>query len=95
MGWGCGIPGPLGVCVAEFPDINPYVPSLCGPPLDAVAGYPDRPSTGRGIPGPFHIEVWGRPRQGGSPETSTLRCRGLPGRRLMHGCGLPGPCVGV
>jgi hypothetical protein len=59
MGWGCGIPEPLGICVAEFPDINPYVPSLCGPPLDAVAGYPDRPSTGCGIPGPFHIEVYG------------------------------------
>jgi len=67
LGWGCGIPEPLGICVAGYPDIHPYVLSLCGPPLDAVAGYPDGPSTGRGIPGPFHIEVWGRAQTGRKP----------------------------
>jgi len=40
MGWGCGIPGPLGICVAEFPDINPYVPALCGATLGRCRGIP-------------------------------------------------------
>jgi hypothetical protein len=29
LGWGCGLPEPLGICVAGYPDINPYVPALC------------------------------------------------------------------
>jgi hypothetical protein len=60
MGWGCGIPEPLGICVAGYPDINPYVPSsMWSHPWANVAGYPDclahRPRDTRAI----HIEVYG------------------------------------
>jgi len=36
-------------------------------PWANVAGYPDRASTGRGLPGIFHIEVWGRAQTGQKP----------------------------
>jgi hypothetical protein len=66
------------------------------PPLGERRGLPGllahRPRDTRAIP---HRGLWGGPEQGGCPETSTLRCRGLPGRQPIHGCGLPGPCVGV
>jgi hypothetical protein len=60
LGWGCGIPEPLGICVAGYPDINPYVPSsMWSHPWANVAGYPDclahRPRDTRAI----HIEVYG------------------------------------
>jgi len=52
MDWGCGLPEPLGICVAGYRTFIPTSPIYVEPPLDAVAGYPDRPSTGRGLPGP-------------------------------------------
>jgi hypothetical protein len=60
MGWGCGLPEPLGICVAGYPDINPYVPSsMWSHPWANVAGHPDclahRPRDTRAI----HIEVYG------------------------------------
>jgi hypothetical protein len=54
MGWGCGLPEPLGTCVAEFPDINPYVPALCGATLGRCRGLPGqsvhRPRATRAFP---------------------------------------------
>jgi hypothetical protein len=50
-----------------IPGHIPTSPLYVEPPLDAVAGYPDRASTGRGLPGPFHIEVWGRAQTGRKP----------------------------
>jgi hypothetical protein len=41
--------------------------SMWSHPWANVAGYPDRASTGRGLPGPFHIEVWGRAQTGRKP----------------------------
>jgi hypothetical protein len=38
--------------------------------------------------------IWGTemgPNRADARIESTFRCRGLPGRRLMHGRGLPGP----
>jgi hypothetical protein len=42
LGWGCGIPEPLGICVAGYPDIHPYVPDLCGATLGRCRGIPGR-----------------------------------------------------
>jgi hypothetical protein len=50
-----------------IPGHIPTSPLYVEPPLDAVAGYPDRPSTGRGLTGPFHIEVGGRAQTGRKP----------------------------
>jgi hypothetical protein len=96
LGWGCGIPEPLGICVAGYPDINPYVPSLCGATpgrtsratrttSPQAAGYPGCPCRGLGA---------GLGRADTRIE-STFRCRGLPGHLLMHVHGLTGLCMRV
>jgi hypothetical protein len=67
LGWGCGIPEPLGICVAGYPDIHPYVPDLCGATLGRCRGLPGqtvhRPRATRAI----HIEVWGGAQTGQKP----------------------------
>jgi hypothetical protein len=58
MGWGCGLPEPLGICVAGYPDIHPYVPDLCGATLGRCRGLPGQT---------VHTEVWGRAQTGRKP----------------------------
>jgi hypothetical protein len=94
MGWGCGIPEPLGICVAGYPDTSLRPRSMWSHPWANVAGHPDclahRPRVTRAI----HIEVYGAgPDRAEARIESTVRCRGIPGHRLMHGHGLTGLCM--
>jgi hypothetical protein len=55
-GWGCGLPEPLGICVAGYPDINPYVPTLCG----ATPGRTSRATrTASPQAAGYPVHVWG------------------------------------
>jgi hypothetical protein len=61
LGWGCGIPEPLRDMCRGLPGHKSLRPKLyVEPPLGERRGLPGLLSpTGRGIPGPFHIEVYG------------------------------------
>jgi len=67
LGWGCGIPEPLGICVAGYPDKFPTSPLYVEPPLGERRGPPGllahQPRDTRAI----HIEVWGRALTGRKP----------------------------
>jgi hypothetical protein len=56
MGWGCGLPEPLGICVAGYPDTSLRPSSMWSHPWAYVAGYPGPQAAG--YPG-HHIEVYG------------------------------------
>jgi hypothetical protein len=80
-----GIPG-------HIPTSQLYVE----PPLGVCRGLPGLLAHGRGIPGPFHIEVYGAgPNRAEARIEYAFRCRGLPGHRLMHGHGYPVQCMKV
>jgi len=90
MGWGCGLPEPLGICVAGHPDIHPYVPALRGATPGRCSGIPGqtvhRPRDTRAIP---HRGLGAGPDRAEARIQSTFRCRGLPGHQPIHGSGIP------
>ena len=66
MGWGCGLPEPLGICVAGYPDTS-LRPRSMWATLGRCRGIPGqtvhRPPDTRAV----HIEVWGRAQLGRKP----------------------------
>ena len=54
LGWGCGLPEPLGICVAGYPDTSLRPRSMWSHPWANVAGYPDCSPQAAGYPGRPH-----------------------------------------
>jgi hypothetical protein len=67
-GWGCGLPEPLGIRVAGYPDINPYVPTLCG----ATPGRTSR-ATRTGVHRPRATRAFPHRGLGAGPDRAEAR----------------------
>jgi hypothetical protein len=86
MGWGCGLPEPLGICVAGYPDTSLRPKLYVEPPLGERRGIPGllahRPRDTRAV----HVEVWGRALTGRMPGEAHNRISGWSCLRTYNGC---------
>jgi len=73
-----------------IPGHIPTSPLYVEPPLDAVAGYPDRPSTGRGIPGPSTQRFGAGPARAEARRHLRLGVAGYPDASSYMDAGYPG-----